>query len=217
MTDTYRPDSCHFGMVACGVNHRTPVAHDIDAMVARLVAWYARSTDAERRDGRVWYSDAGRELRAESLANGWPELAGIVVAALLSPRADWSYNLPAAIALLRGEEPSGVILPARVAIARAYLASLDASLCDGPKVQPFACNLSGCPDCVTADTWHARASLGAWDVELRSCGCDHAAIAEATRRAAAIVGETPAELQAIVWVAIRNANPKGSRQHQAVA
>jgi hypothetical protein len=204
-------------MVACSVTHRTAgrAPRTVAEMVAALLGWYGRATAEQVAEGRVWYSEAGATLRAESVAAGFAEHVGIIVAALLSPRADWAYNLPGAIALLRGETPPAMLLPDRVAIARAYLATAehcgDSALGDSPKVRPFACNLSGCGDCVTADTWHARACYGTWDVTLRSCGCDHAAIAEATRTAAAMVGETPAAFQAIVWVAIRAANPKGSK------
>lgn len=211
--------TCTYGMIECSTKHKTPANRiDMADATARIRAWRAAASADDVFHGSRWYRDAGGMMADAAESAGLPAEAGAIVAAILSPRAPWDANVAAALAIMTGASTDGMtVLPARVALAREYVATLRVDMLGtSPKVRAFACNLAGCGECVTSDAWHVRAATGRRDGSIASCGCEHAAIAEATRTVAAEYGETAAQTQAIVWVAIRSVNPARGRVRTVV-
>lgn len=152
--------------------------------------------------GRRWYPEAralcsriGRELvPLETVAK---------VLSILSPRCTWEWNVrwtqAMVDAFLRGEPMPAVSTTANRLKAWRELHG-EPSL-SGPKSSAFARAILGDTEAVVIDAW-----------TLRSVGLSHKAkvtpyrqrwISAAYVEAAAEVGETPRDMQAIVWCAIR--------------
>jgi hypothetical protein len=88
---------------------------------------------------------------------------------------------------------------------------------NGPKVRAFYANITGNLSAVTVDTWAARVAEGDWRpnpmAHLRAHapyaatdapqGRRYALIADAYREAAALLGHAPRDVQAAVWVHVR--------------
>jgi hypothetical protein len=134
---------------------------------------------------------------------GIDELAAINTAAILSPGGRWEdivARLPAFLAAAR----DGRALPSMPTysrnVRRAALAVHGLAVPSGPKVSRFARNLAGDPDVVTVDRWAAR---GAGLPEHGGARW-YRSIEDGYRAAALAVGETPAQFQAILWVALRD-------------
>lgn len=70
---------------------------------------------------------------------------------------------------------------------------------NGPKVRRFYLNITGDHSVVTVDVWAARAA----GVDGKLTGARYLAVERAYQNAARIVGMTPRDLQAAVWVHTR--------------
>lgn len=169
-------------------------------MCDRLVRAYVRSEDDTRAEGRRWYPNAEANIAslAEAFGLGRPAVAGIVAA--LSPQQKWRTNLNSARLVLEGRVPSGYGSNRRKAEALRDGAS-PFDVLGGDKVTSFWANLIGSGETVTVDVWAQRAATGK-DLPPPS-GPRYRAIADAYRAAATIVGETPRDFQAIIWLATR--------------
>jgi hypothetical protein len=184
---------------------------DMPFYVGNLVNWFDKSTAAQRTAGRAWYPMAG-EIALVMASGDIRKGAGCIAA--LSTNAEWSSNLTLARHACNGA-PRG--MKRCLAEVERILAGEDFSkvLPYGSKRWNFAYNIVGDLDLVTIDRWAIRAAVGD-DADLGSTAArkdgtsqyatNYALMTEAYRRAAEIVGETPADLQAIVWVAIRDAS-----------
>lgn len=183
-----------------------------DAMVRRILATYRRATPAELQAGRDWYAtaqDAAGEIFPER-----PDIAAGVIAAL-SPRAQWSVNLKWARAVVHaartGQECPAVHTQTMRAIAwdiatgvKTYSEALN-----GPKTSRFAraidpaiADLSR----VTVDAWAARTAEGAASPShnhngaVAPKGARYAQIERAYQRAAEILSQDAAVVQAVCWL-----------------
>lgn len=155
--------------------------------------------------GLDWYPTAQRAARAMARDAGVTTSAAAAAIAAYSPRCQWADNLRRARSHLAGR-PVGM----RSAIDRCNRALAAprgrraAALFNGgsaPKVSSFYRNIMGDESAVTVDVWAARAA-GVSEAELsRKGGYD--LVAGAYRRAAAMAGFTPAQLQAAIWCDIR--------------
>lgn len=174
----------------------------------RLIRTYNETSAADRAAGLGWYGraqDAAATLAAEyGLAED--QAAGIIAA--LSPRARWSVNLraaervAAAAAADRDRCPAvGLRRNALKAwrIARGNPAGLTLS---GPKVRAFWRNITGDHTAVTVDVWASRAATGRYDAPVPS-GRRYERLARAYAAAAEVVGVSPRDLQAAIWVHVR--------------
>lgn len=177
--------------------------------------WRAASAD-ELAEGLGWYARAG-DL-ADALAAGAPitraQACGVIAA--LSPRQQWAQNVAGAVALVdalaRGETVAPVVggLPDNRRKAWAILTTPGADPLDyfdartAPKTRAFYLNIMGDADAVTVDVWAARAAEGRRN-DQGPTGGRYDRIAAAYRAAAARVGHSPRDLQAAVWVHVRNA------------
>jgi hypothetical protein len=154
--------------------------------------------------GMSWYrhaDDIARELAEEYDVS--EEIAAYVIAAT-SPRTFWSFNVKHARAILAYEDAPSGAMGTNDARGRAVRDYGIGHIGNGPKVNAFARNIAGDWNEVTIDMWAFRAACGDLAIEkyLARKGA-YETVAEAYRIAAKRFGIAPAQMQAIVWVAIR--------------
>lgn len=211
---------------------------NIGTLTRRIMRWYRQADAGQVSAGLEWYTEARQECaRLERLYRGRYTLKQIAYCmAALSPQTTWEGNVQACADILhlhsRGKM-AGDTLPGyngrRVNVAKAArILSGDLDALRGPKVTVFAANILGDMSRVTVDVWATRASRPHIVNDARMYRDDempgaveHRAIAEAYRRAAAIAGISPADMQAIVWVTVRDSDawtrPQSMTQRQRVA
>lgn len=174
-------------------------------MVRRILGYVNASfLDGENfTAGLEWYQNA-HDLAVE-MAKEFDvsvEIAAYVIAAT-SPRSIWSFNVKHARAILAyGERPSGALWTNhfRGEAVRDY--GIDC-IGNGPKVNAFARNIMGDYDAVTIDMWAFVAACGDLPEKHLSRVGAYETIADAYRVAAKKFGITPAQMQAVTWIAIR--------------
>jgi len=172
-------------------------------VVNRILSTYSKASEDEILEGKAWYPSAF--ALAEELAEAGDmtvEQAGVMIAHL-SPRLRWTKNVVAARALVATGKAPGVF-GKQTAKAIEAMTAVDpwVTFGKGPKTIAFAQNILGNEQAVTVDVWAARVA-GITEQELSRVGV-YEAVAHAYRLAAKRVGITPAQMQAITWVAIRN-------------
>lgn len=185
---------------------------EVTRIVARrLRAHYDRSSAAERLAGRCWYADARAVAELLADAYGTTVAQAAYVLAALSPNTSWSANIRAAEHACEGyrdgTDPdswrgAGYSENRRKAwrILSGELGALQ-----GPKVTMFARGILGDPDACTVDVWMQRAAgIGGAVGSPAPTVREHRVIRAAIERVAAATGETVRDLQAIVWVHVRN-------------
>ena len=199
------------GLVAFKANETELIEHYAE----KLVAIY-QNTES-RESGLNWYEHA-RELAASIAAEtGVSMKAAAAVIAVCSPNMRWesqvAYTAPLVRYLRAGGDPYGSQCPpaalyrTNIEKARRIIFEGDLDAVRGEKVTAFYRNIIGDKSVVTLDVWAIRACIGR--------GADEKAIAPYTRgrkrlileaayhKAAALVGETVADFQAVIWCAVR--------------
>jgi hypothetical protein len=178
-------------------------------MVSRILSYATTEgffkNDAEWIAARDWYETAQNLALEMAREYGVTlEIAASVIAAT-SPRTIWSFNVKHARAILAGEEiPAGALGTNDKRGRDCAILGFD-GLGNGPKVNAFARNIAGDLHAVTIDMWALVAAMGeTYGVPkyLARRGA-YDTIATAYRDAADFYGILPAQMQAIVWVAIR--------------
>jgi hypothetical protein len=183
-----------------------------NAMVRRITRMYRKATPAEYAAGVEWYrvaQDAAAQIYPER-----PDIAAGVIAAL-SPRAQWAVNLRWARAVVHaartGQECPAVHMRTMRAIAwdiatgeRTYTEALK-----GPKTSRFAAAIDPTVadlSRVTCDAWAARTAEGKNSPSHNANGAvaptgqRYLRIERAYQRAAQILGQDPAIVQAVCWL-----------------
>lgn len=201
-----------------GIRTRQYVGHpDRTTMVRSILRHYRSATAAEIHAGRVWYPYVASLLAdvAERHGASFEDAAGVF--AITSPRCSVAHNMAMTIDLLSTGTARG--LGERIEAARAYLQGdrsyveldTDGTVTTSRKVRSFSANLQGDHEHVTVDVWAMRAAGVDVNRVEQSSGGSYILVAEAYRRAAEIVGETPRNLQAIVWgIARREGSAAGA-------
>lgn len=196
-----------------------PDPHDPAAMLAAI---HAGADGDTRRAGREWYPAQWRRCQRLARRHGTTARRVAAVLAACSPRVtlknSWSLTedafLPAqsrrtaagalpSVSLARGRwagPGGGHFSHVRDKVSRLLKGERPLAVLRGPKCTAFYRNLTGDPDAVTIDVWAARAVGLARAPESPAA---YERVAEHYREAARRVGETPRDLQAIVWVALR--------------
>ena len=171
-------------------------------MTKSLLRTFAAATPAQVLDGIRWYDKhtADIDVMAEQLATPRDQVAGVVAA--LSPRIQWSRNLQVAretiLAFRAGMPISSVRGVFQTNVLKSYaILRGESDVLGGDKTRSFARNLSGDTDAVTVDVWAMRAAMGFDKQSLTPK--QYASIARSYRSAAARVGLTPRDFQAVVW------------------
>jgi hypothetical protein len=182
------------------------------ADVSMVLTWHDHA-DPANVEGAAWYNRGRGHAKRMAREHGCSVRTAAGVIAALSPRVRWEKNLEYANAVL-AHAASGVrITPARVPVfagssIKAWRISLGERPLDvlgGLKTRAFYRNLTGDLEPVTVDVWAARA-VG---VEGSLTPATYHRIAAAYTAAARLRGIPPAVMQAIVWVAIRDAAREG--------
>lgn len=178
--------------------------------------WYRQSTRLEFDEGRAWYDDAYKVCVniASDYNMGIDTVVGVLAA--LSPRNHWERNVADCEALckwyrttmggIRGESPKVATFDCNKRTALRILDGvrpLDAL--HGRKVRSFYLCITGDPEEVCVDTWAIRAATNGKVSAVANDG-QYRKVQEAYRAVAKEFGLKPYELQAIVWVTIRNAS-----------
>ena len=169
-------------------------------------AWHSL-THGVRGEAVAWYPNA--RMEAAAMCPSDPSRAAQVIA-ILSPRCRWQHNLHDAHKVFAGEP---ITYAFRYRGEQALkVAAGNATLDDtvsprARKVRAFACNIAHGPacthgGCVTLDAWMARF----FDLNpkmFERVGV-YRAVANGVRNAATQLGIHPFELQAALWLHVRN-------------
>lgn len=175
--------------------------------VDSILAWYDGS-EQQNRDAAEWYGRGRAHVRRLARDYGVTESTAAGVIAALSPRIQWAVNLRAAESVL---EHAAIGIRITMPVVGGFGANRDKawrialgerplSVLGGLKVRAFYRNLMGQLDHVTVDVWAARAA-GIEHVSITAA--EYMMVAEAYTVAAQRRNVRPAEMQAVVWVAIR--------------
>lgn len=170
--------------------------------VETILRHYESAPEPVRTAGRLWYPQAQEACRHIGMDIVPVETVARVMA-ILSPRCLWKTCVGWTRVMV-GAAVSGQPLPA-VSTAgnrRKAWAELHGELAvSGPKTTAFARAILGDEQAVVIDAWILRV----FDLqpEQKVTGKRQREITAAFTEAAAVVGETPRDLQAIVWCVVR--------------
>jgi hypothetical protein len=188
-----------------------------DAQIrANLNAWFTNATEQNVIDGKLWYIDA--QTLCQSLAKEFdvnPYICASVVSCL-SPNNKWQRNKVDARAVLvawkaglNADSVKVCTYNANKAKAFRVLNEGEAIAASAPKTHAFAMNVGLLsPGHVTVDKWHIRACLtkprdGVTDTVETVTDRQYRRIEAITAQIAKVNGLKGYELQAIIWVSIK--------------
>lgn len=175
-----------------------------DVMVYSILDVWHASTETQREQGSQWYSEAN------SIASTLAAQAGVhidhaaAVIAHLSPRVNWARNVAGATSLLLTGLAPGMMSGPVARATDAMLSEDPLGTLKGPKTRSFALNILGDQEAVTVDVWALRVATGSDDPKVLSRKGGYESVADAYRRAAAVVGVSPTTMQATTWIVARN-------------
>jgi len=207
------------------------------AMVRRITRAYRAAPPAARAAGLGWYDEARRVASVIDPFN--PSRAAGVIAAL-SPRCQWSTNVVFAerviaaanagracpdVSTTANRRTAWAIATGTAALDALGTVALSGRVVSGHKVRSFFANIMGDDQAVTVDVWAWAVATNQWRThrgqripqDATMTGREYEVIADAYRRAAAILGVTPRECQAAVWVAARGTKPTDAGFHARAA
>lgn len=180
---------------------------------ANLRAVWAQATEADRVQGLAWYREANAIVHEWSAHYGVSVETVASVVAALSPQCRWERNLICATNVL-DEKPMSLgegALPANYRKAEAILHDRATSILpyfkSAPKVASFQQNLQGNLEYVTVDTHVAQAALADPTIKTSLKWAQYVVFAEVYAAEAIKVGLSPAEYQAVIWVAWKRLYP----------
>lgn len=181
-----------------------PISTSDDLMNAddlrhHLISVYLECSDEERAQGRRWYPEAAAMIRQMAKPNGLSPLRAAAIFSVYSTNNSWKGNQTMAAMACAGTPRGMRAVLAKVDRLRAGERPSDVVTSD--KLRNFMRNLAGDYSAVTVDRWMTR--LAGDYSGSQPTGERYAHIATAIREAAEDVGEKPAAMQAILWVAIR--------------
>lgn len=165
-----------------------------------IVRAYSSATEAQKINGRNWYPNAGMHVKILSEHAGSKEHAAAVISHL-SPRNRWENNLRAAYDLIYTGDAKRVFKRSKELAHKALKSKDPLATINGPKCSAFARNMLGEQECCTIDVWAMRTAFGK---EMKLNKSLYKATEHAYKLAARRVGETPRNLQAIVWLVERD-------------
>lgn len=171
--------------------------------VVRIRALYAAIDKETRSRGQHWYHTEHAYAVSLARRTGLSVRAVCAVLAVLSPRCQWPRVKTACEEILKGRTPAG-LFDHNLAKARAILASRNGIPIDAnaaPKTWAFWQNLwhPDDPEPVTLDSWMFRAH----DLPVNSRIRVYRALADAYRVVSRDLGLVPNQLQAAVWLHVK--------------
>lgn len=200
---------------------------DSEVIVERYLDVYRNATEQELVAGLGWYAQANSYARALQAGTGYTLEQVIALIAVVSPGTDWSGKNDTIPSRMLAVHSSGADLtdvgpngPSSTWPFRSYdpvrkaqrILDGDTSALSGNKVSAFAANIAGDYGPATIDGWMVKVALNMpklkWaqaSVNSKGPGA-YQVLADAVREAAAVVGVTPAQFQAVVWESYRRAH-----------
>ena len=188
-----------------------------DATILRnLRGWLAESTPADIEAGRAWYGDAMDYARYLSNEFNVSRKVAAGVVSALSPNNKWERNKIDAFTVLQAvrdglgpEDVKVCTYDANKRKAFAIARGDESILRKSPKTYAFAMNVGeNSADHVTVDKWHMRACLTSSRKRVRvqesPTAMQYRRIERLTAQLAKRRGYKGYELQAIIWVTIKN-------------
>lgn len=176
---------------------------------ANIRKWYARADSDEWIDGSHWYSRAFDAAQEINVATTCGIATSIGVIAALSPRNKWDRNLTDALNLITSPSADTVVSTPhsnKFKALRIIEGQNPWDVLRGNKVRSFY-------NCITNYATTDDVCIDSWAIRAATCGKketatdkQYADIQKAYRKVAAEYGIKPHQLQAIVWVTIRNAS-----------
>ena len=147
-------------------------------------------------DGRDWYTFAAAQIKIAAQMIGVPFERFCDIMSVLSPRVSVKRNIRFALRYLKdGTFAHDVMTPIRASVNHYEITGE----IRGPKTSAFAAALKGDENAIVLDVWMAVA-FGV-DQALFSRKPIHVEACKRIKRAAKILGWTPCQVQAAVWVA----------------
>lgn len=188
-------------------------------MYNNMLAYFKMASAEQIEHGKTWYFQAHDECVKLSAETGYDLATVCGVVSALSPRCRWELNIKYARTLLQTGDVKGAVLGLSVAKAKRIMAGEEIrGVLSGPKTCAFYWNIL-CPECdkhSTQDTWMGKAFWGlSWDGNIRA-GAQYDMMHEACDRVAKEHKLLPQQVQAIVWVVIREIGSHPTLHHLAV-
>lgn len=178
---------------------RTDNLPDADTLREHFIAIYCDTSESERAEGRNWYPQAARMIRRMAKDSGLTPMRAAGIFSVYSTNNTWKGNVTMATNACAGDARGMRAVLAKVERIQAGERVHD--VVKTSKLRNFSRNLAGDYNAVTVDRWMARAAGDFSGVQPE--GERYAHIAQAIREAAEDMHETPAAMQAILWVAVR--------------
>jgi hypothetical protein len=188
----------------------------------RITRSFRSATPEQLEQGLKWYPSVWEHAQALSTTFDSTPYAAAGVIAALSPRSHWATNLAAAASVLSAVQHSEPVPPRvsfpvfrerawRIALNRSDNPDSPLQVLSGMKVRSFYSNIIGDHDAVTVDIWAYRVAVPSSSsssssstspqsgAKLKLTPRQYLEISDAYRRAARILGATPAATQAVTW------------------
>lgn len=185
----------------------TPATGNGDGRAAVLVSLFAKCSPDTVRRGREWYDAAAAIVADIAAETGRTREQVAAVLAITSVDVQLGTN----VAMTRracknggrtaGRYPNGQ----RPKVRAALRSDSPGEYATGPKVSAFYRAVLGDRDALVLDRWALRA---AGVREKSPSRTERAQVADAYRTAAAIVGEHVRDMQAALWVHVRETTPR---------
>lgn len=202
---------------------RTPIPA-IDPMVTNILAVYRNASPAQLAEGLAWYQTAHElaVILADSHDGDVLKAAGVISA--LSPRVQWTYNQTLAIKTYAEKGITGGALGVNIRKADAiYNGAPVYNTLKAPKTVAFAQTIADPTDAfaVVIDRHAVSVAIGrcSTDDDTKDLGRRgfYEAYASAYRIAAARVGISPSQMQAVTWVAWRETSIRTAASVRRIA
>jgi thermostable 8-oxoguanine DNA glycosylase len=195
---------------------RTIAKHNDREIVRNLQAWIDIATRQQKREGKAWYKEAQKFTRNLSKIHKVDKYIVAAVTSALSPNNKWLRNKLDANALIAAFIEGQSINSFRVCTytsnklkAWRIMEHGEEIAAKSPKTHAFAMNIGRLSEKhVTIDKWHIRACLcqpseGIVDTTETVTGAQYRRIEAITARLAEVNKLKAYELQAVIWVAIK--------------
>ena len=182
-----------------------------------LMKWIEKASDAHIQSGVMWYSEAQEFARYLSEKYNIDMYICATVISCLSPNNKWERNKIDAESVIKawlaGIPPESVKVCTYSANKLKAFNALDGQLISekSPKTHAFAMNVGlNSADHITIDKWHLRACMFTPKDGIQECieSCtivQYRRIEKITAQVAKELGYKGYELQAIIWVTIKDA------------
>ena len=202
-------------------------AVDREAMIVNILGWFDGASASVKKRGPVWYLRMARIVHGHAARLGVSPLAVAGVYAAWSINNGWRNNLRQARFMLTGRQARGLGMSIHKAMTCiADNAPIFISDAKARKIHSFAANLAGDFSAVTVDRWALRVAYGERArIVVKGkvkdgyvpTGSEYDAIAYAYTLAALLRDVEPAVMQAVTWLAIREAYGEGRKVGKASA